>query len=260
MEEETSSGKFEWSGSFNPSTYKLVNIADNSDNDYTGNEAFEIMDFESEISITYVQDTDQQQGGNNQQQNGGGQGLNLLTFSPKYSTYSYTLDGIVPPNLVFTSEIDEQTGIFKIKIGGDIGFLKDYAPEFLLPENFTYDKYDSPDGFYQQGSKLIEAGGNYQIIANQPKVHEIEFSITVSLSNADPDEETTTTKETTETFKIVINRNYSAIRNQFVIGYLDEQSARGESDYFTYKGTKYYNSTDYINALVEDLTGWKFSF
>ena len=247
-EEETSSGKFEWSGSFNPITYELENIADNTEYDYTGNEAFEIMDFESEIQVVYDQ---------GDAPSGGGLGL---TFSPDFSTYSFVLDGIVPPNLVFTSEIDELTGILKIKIGGDIGFLKDYAPEFLLPENFTYDKYDSPDGFFQQGSKLIEAGGNYQIIVDQPRVYEIEFSITVSLSDGDPDEETTTTKETTETFKIIINRNFSAMRNQFMAGYLDEQIARGESEFFTYKGTKYFNSNDYINALVADLTDWKFSF
>ncbi|MBP05790.1 MAG: hypothetical protein CL728_03470 [Chloroflexi bacterium] len=247
-EEETSSGKFEWSGSFNISTYELENIADNSEYDYTGNEAFEIMDFESEIRVVYIQD-DTPSGGSSFQ-----------TFSPDFLTYSFVLDGIVPPNLVFISEIDEQTGVFKIKIGGDVGFLKDYAPEFLLPENFTYDKYDSPDGFYQQGSKLIEAGGNYQIIVDQPRVYEIEFSITVSLSDGDPDDETTTTKETTKTFKIIINRNFSAMRNQFMAGYLDEQIARGENDFFTYKGTKYFNSNDYINALVADLTDWKFSF
>ena len=79
-EEETSSGKFEWSGSFNPITYELENIADNTEYDYTGNEAFEIMDFESEIQVVYDQ---------GDAPSGGGLGL---TFSPDFSTYSFVLE------------------------------------------------------------------------------------------------------------------------------------------------------------------------
>lgn len=246
-EEEQQSSKFEWSGSFDPVTYELENIADNSEYGYSGNQAFEIMDFESEIEITY------------EEVPSGGGGAFISTFSPDYSTYSYVLDGVVPSNLVFSSEINEDAGVFKIKIGGNLGLLKDYAPEFLLPENFTYDKYDSPDGFYQQGSTLIEAGGNYSYIVNQPMIYEIEFSIQVSLSDGPIDEETTKTKTTTKIFKIIINRNYSAMRNQFMAGYLDEQVARGDVDFFTYKGDKYYNSEDYLNALISDL-GWSYYF
>ena len=42
-------------------------------------------------------------------------------------------------------------------------------------------------------------------------------------------------------------------------GYLEEQIARGDVEYYTYKGDKYYNSEDYLRALIDDL-GWSYSF
>lgn len=252
--------EWEWSGSFNQNTFELENDADNSS--ITGrslNKAFETMDFQSEIIIKYVEEDPPPTTGN--------------IFEPEYTSYTYTLDGIIPNNLNFTSEIVGKSLV--ISIDGNLGFLKDYAPDFFLPENFTYDKYDSPDGFYAQGYSLDEAGGNYSYIVNQPKMYEVEFDVTVSVSGvlkpASGGTSTTggtpnttqveelETKTTTEKFKIVIHRTYSAVRNQFMAGYLDEQVVRGDVEYFTYKGDKYYNSEDYLDALIKDL-GWRYYF
>lgn len=235
--------EWEWSGSFDENTFELENDADNSGYGYSGNQAFEVMDFQSEITINYIEEDPPPTMGD--------------VFEPDYTTYTYTLDGIIPNNLTFTSEIVGQSLI--ISIDGNLGFLKDYAPPFFLPENFTYDKYDSPDGFYAEGYSLVEAGGNYSYIINQPMTYEIEFSVTVTISEEVVEGQETETKTSTQNFKIVINRNYSAMRNQFMAGYLDEQVVRGDVEYFTYKGDKYYNSEDYLNTLIEDL-GWSYYF
>ncbi len=238
MEEE-----WEWTGSFDEITFELDNDADNSGYGYSGNQIFEIMDFQSEIIITY-----------NVQGNENG---TPLQFVPDFNSYEYSIDGIFPPNINVNSEIIENS--LNISLDGNIGFLKDYAPPFFLPVNFTYDKYDSPDGFYTEGYSLVEAGGNYSYIINQPMTYEIEFSVTVTISEEVVEGQETETKTSTQNFKIVINRNYSAMRNQFMAGYLDEQVVRGDVEYFTYKGDKYYNSEDYLNTLIEDL-GWSYYF
>ena len=240
-------------------TVELENTADNTDVGYYGNEAFELIDFESEIEVEYIKGVAPPPPPSNTENPN--PSLQTPSFSPDYTTYSFIVDGEVPPNLVFTSEIDEETNVFKIKASGRLSLLKDYVPAFILPENFTYDEYDSPDGFYQQGFNITDSGGNYKFLReNQPKFHEITFDIKVSVSNDDPEKETTETKNTVKTFKMTIRRNFSAMRNQFVAGYLDEQAKKGEFEFFTYKGTKYYNSDDYVNALVDDLAGWKFNF
>ena len=108
--------------------------------------------------------------------------------------------------------------------------------------------------------------GNYKFIVDQPTEYVINLNLTVNLypetqdppPSEDPDPEDLV-KSTTKEFTITVGRNYSAMRNQFISAYLEEQKQRGDVDYYTYKGVKYYNSTEYLNALIQDL-GWSYYF
>ena len=242
----TTVSRWEWSGSFEQGEEELINGADNSSFNYSGNKAFETMEFSSTLTAAYILGTGTQ------------------TFTPDYETYELIVDSNLPPNLILTSQIVNDA--LQIDISGNLGLLKDYAPPFELPSNFTFDEYDSPDGFYSQGYDLIKAGGNYSFIVNQPSSYVINLNLTVNLypttqnppPSEDPDPEDLV-KSTTENFTITVGRNYSAMRNQFISGYLEEQIQRGDVDYYTYKGVKYHDSNDYLNALVQDL-GWSYYF
>ncbi len=234
---------WEWSGNFEEGEDELINGADNSIYGYSGDKYFELMDIQSNIIVTYSTGESQSTT------------TTTNTFNPDYETYELIVDSNLPPNLTLTSTIVESN--LQISINGNLGFLKDYAPPFFLPSNFTFDQYDSPDGFYQQGYNLIKAGGNYSYIVNQPSSYTINLNLTVNLYETDMDEENM--KSTTKDFTITVGRNYSAMRNQFMSGYLEEQISRGDVEYFTYKGDKYYNSEDYLRALIDDL-GWSYSF
>ena len=242
----TTLSRWEWSGSFEQGEEELINGADNLAFNYSGDKAFETMEFSSTLRAAYVL------------------GTGTSTFTPDYETYELIVDSNLPPNLILSSQIVNDA--LEIDISGNLGLLKDYAPPFVLPSNFTFDKYDSPDGFYAQGYNLIKAGGNYSFIVNQPSSYVINLSLTVNLypqnqetpPSEDPDPEDLI-KSTTENFTITVGRNYSTMRNQFISGYLEEQIQRGDVDYYTYKGVKYHDSNDYLNALVQDL-GWSYYF
>lgn len=242
----TTVSRWEWSGSFQQGQTELINGADNSSFDYSGNQAFETMEFSSTLTAAYILGTGTQ------------------TFTPDYETYELIVDSNLPPNLILTSQIVNDA--LQIDISGNLGLLKDYAPPFLLPSNFTFDEYDSPDGFYAQGYNLIKAGGNYKFIVDQPTEYVINLNLTVNLypetqdppPSEDPAPEDLV-KSTTKEFTITVGRNYSVMRNQFISAYLEEQKQRGDVDYYTYKGVKYYNSTEYLNVLIQDL-GWSYYF
>lgn len=235
-----------WTGSFDETTFELENDADNSKYEYSGNQIFEIMDFQSEIIITY---NVQENKDDSTTEETPTEEDTTVKFVPDFNSYEYSIDGIFPPNTNVNSEIVGNS--LNISLDGNIGLLKDYAPPFFLPVNFTYDKYDSPDGFYTEGYNLVEAGGNYSHIGDQQNLfpYEIEFSVTVTISEKFVEGQETETKTSTQNFKIIINRNYSAMRNQFIEGYLEEQIQRGDVEYITYNGKKYYTGDDYLKNL-----------
>ena len=249
------SSTFEWSGDFEDGKIELLNKYDNSFYGYSGNRAFEIMDFKSSISVSYSVDA--------------GTTSSSSTFKPDYQSYELIVDSNLPPNLKLDKNISGNS--LNINLSGNLGLLKDYAPPFFLPSNFTFDQYDSPDGFYSHGYNLIKAGGNYSYILNQPSFYVINLNLTVNLysenhgenvetqSAESNEEEEDTVKSTSKKFTITVGRNYSAMRNQFISGYLEEQISRGDVEYYTYKGAKYYDSQDYLRVLIDDL-GWSYYF
>ncbi len=246
-EEETSSGNFEWSGLFNPITYELKNSADNTEYGYSGDEAFELLDFENTITVKYTPP------------------VGSTVFIPDYTSYEYTITGLEGSNIIDTVTLsnDSINILLKTPVPPDpipenfkrgVSFLKDFVPEFALPDGFSFDRYDSPSGFYEFGYNLLEAGGNFDYIVNQDRNYDINLTITVTISEQTPTpppppETPIETKSDTETLKIKINRNFSSIRNQFIEGYLEEQIQRGDVEYITYNGKKYYTGDDYLNAL-----------
>ena len=240
-----------WSGDFEMGKTELLNTYDNSFYGYSGNRAFEIMNFQTSINVSYSLGT--------------GTTSSSSSFNPDYESYELIVDSNLPPNLSLTTSISGNS--LNIQIDGNLGLLKDYAPPFFLPSNFTFDQYDSPDGFYAHGYDLIKAGGNYSYIVNQPSSYTINLNLSVNLysqnhretQSTESDEEVDTVKSTSKNFTITVGRNYSAMRNQFIAGYLEEQIQRGDVEYFTYKGDKYYNSEDYLRVLINDL-GWSYYF
>ncbi len=229
----TTGPTWEWSGGFEEGEEELINGADNSIYDYNGDKSFEIMDFQSNITVSYST----------------GDSTTTNTFSPDYETYELVVDSNLPPNLILTSSISGSN--LQIDISGNLGFLKDYAPPFFLPSNFTFDQYDSPHGFYEQGYDLIKAGGNYSYIVNQPSSYTINLNLTVNLYETDMNEENV--KSTTKKFTITVGRNYSAMRNQFINGYLEEQISRGDVEYYTYQNEKFYDGESYLKHLSKNL-------
>lgn len=223
---------WKWEGDFKEGNEELLNKADNSIYGYSGNNSFEIMDFKSSLIVTYSKGTS-----------------TTDTFNPDYQTYELIVDSNLPPNLLLTTSIVGSN--LKISIDGSLGFLKDYAPPFFLPDNFTYDQYDSPHGFYEQGYDLIKAGGNYSYIVNQPSSYTINLNLTVNLYETDMNEENA--KSTTKKFTITVGRNYSTMRNQFINGYLEEQMSRGDVEYYTYQSEKFYDGESYLKHLSENL-------
>lgn len=245
------SSTWEWSGDFEDGKIELLNKYDNSFYGYSGNRSFEIMDFQSSIIVSYSSDTST---------------TSSSKFRPDYESYELIVDSNLPPNLKLDKIISGNS--LNINLSGNLGLLKDYAPPFFLPNNFTFDQYDSPDGFYAHGYNLIKAGGNYSYIVNQPSFYVINLNLTVNIysenhretqSTLESDEEAATVKSTSKNFTITVGRNYSAMRNQFIAGYLEEQISRGDVDYYTYKGVKYYDSQEYLRVLINDL-GWSYYF
>lgn len=232
-EEESSSGGIEWTGTFDQYTYELKNTADNTEYGYDGDESFELLDFKSEINVKYEQP----------------EGV-PSTFQPDYEESTVNVTGTFPLNLNYNIDIDSSSGI-KITIEGDLEFLKEYAEPFFLPDSFSFDLYDSPSGYYESGYPLKTAGGNYnQIIPpSYPQSYESKFNVSVSIPNPSESE----VKEATQEFKIKINRSYTASRNQFISGYLEEQIKRGDVEYFTYNGKKFTNGGDYIRELASNV-------
>ena len=70
----TAVSRWEWSGSFQQGQTELINGADNSSFDYSGNQAFETMEFSSTLTAAYILGTGTQ------------------TFTPDYETYELIVD------------------------------------------------------------------------------------------------------------------------------------------------------------------------
>ena len=235
----------------------IANGADNSEYGYDGKDTFELLDFENTITVRYTPPQANTSSTN--------------TFSPDYTSYEYTITGLEGSNIIDTATLSNNSIhiLLKSPVPPDpipedfergVSFLKDFVPEFALPDGFSFDRYDSPSGFYEFGYNLLEAGGNFDYIVNQDRNYDINLTITVTISGTEQEEEdddetngsisqTTTTKSDTKTLKIKINRNFSSIRNQFIEGYLEEQIQRGDVEYITYNGKKFYTGDDYLNAL-----------
>ena len=133
-----------------------------------------------------------------------------------------------------------------------LNFLSEYVDKFKLPDNFTFDKYDTEDGYYKSGHSLITAGGNFHQIQDQGNSHEVDVVVNITFYDKNPSENEDFEEMTiSRTFKITVRRNYSSIRNLFITKYLDEQILRGDVEYFTFNGIKFYDGISYLRHLGE---------
>ena len=182
-------------------------------------------------------------------------------FFPNYTSYSYSIEflsGKLPEGITLNSqivEIDNETYL-EFKFEGNAGNIKDYDDHegFELPDNFSYDKFDTPDTFYQYGSLPELAGGNYTFLINQVTNYVIDFNIKVKIySLSFDDNKPVDVREDNKNFKLTIMRNYSSTRNQFLKEYLEERRGVDGEAYFHHKGIDYDNFEDYMKILVEDL-------
>lgn len=228
---------------------RIANGADNSIYGYNGKDTFELLDFENTITVKYTPP------------------VGSTVFIPDYTSYEYTITGLDNSNIIDTVTLsnDSINILLKTPVPPDpipedfqrgVSFLKDFVPEFALPDGFSFDRYDSPSGFYEFGYNLLEAGGNFDYIVNQDRDYDINLTITVTISeqasqqsNPPPPE----TKSDTKTLKIKINRNFSSIRNQFIEGYLEEQIQRGDVEYITYEGQQFDTGEEYLHHLAQNL-------
>tara|TARA_R100000152_G_C6773907_1_gene201442 strand:+ start:424 stop:1527 length:1104 start_codon:yes stop_codon:yes gene_type:complete len=229
----------------------IANGADNSTYGYNGKDTFELLDFENTITVKYTPP------------------VGSTVFIPDYTSYEYTITGLDNSNIIDTVTLsnDSINILLKTPVPPDpipedfergVSFLKDFVPEFALPDGFSFDRYDSPSGFYEFGYNLLEAGGNFDYIVNQDRNYDINLTITVTISEQTPTpppppETPIETKSDTKTLKIKINRNFSSIRNQFIEGYLEEQIQRGDVEYITYEGQQFDTGEEYLQYLAQNL-------
>jgi len=272
---------WEWSGDFEEEgqeIYILENEADNLDQynfENVGKVALESLNFKSEINLKY--NPPQQSTGSGSQ--GGTSGTSTTSsedsFTPIFSTVKTEVifSGIeIKSSEVNVTNIDKFETIDEggksvnillktyTKLDDDdprsegLNFLSEYVDKFKLPDNFTFDKYDTEDGYYKSGHSLITAGGNFHQIQDQGNSHEVDVVVNITFYDKDPStpgnedfEEMTISR----TFKITVRRNYSSIRNLFITKYLDEQILRGDVEYFTFNGVKFYDGISYLRHLGE---------
>ncbi|MBA94850.1 MAG: hypothetical protein CMP21_03725 [Rickettsiales bacterium] len=273
---------WEWSGDFEEEgqeIYILENEADNLDQynfENVGKVALESLNFKSEINLKY--NPPQQSTGSGSQGGTGGTSTTSseTSFTPIFSTVKTEVifSGIeIKSSEVNVTNIDKFETIdvvgksvnillkTYIKPNEDdpndsrsegLNFLSEYVDKFKLPDNFTFDKYDTEDGYYKSGHSLITAGGNFHQIQDQGNSHEVDVVVNITFYDKDPStnedfEEMTISR----TFKITVRRNYSSIRNLFITKYLDEQILRGDVEYFTFNGIKFYDGISYLRHLGE---------
>ncbi len=272
---------WEWSGDFEEEgqeIYILENEADNLDQynfENVGKVALESLNFKSEINLKY--NPPQQSTGSGSQGGTGGTSTTSSedSFTPIFSTVKTEVifSGIeIKSSEVNVTNIDKFETIDVVgksvnillktytKLDDDdprsegLNFLSEYVDKFKLPDNFTFDKYDTEDGYYKSGHSLITAGGNFHQIQDQGNSHEVDVVVNITFYDKDPStpgnedfEEMTISR----TFKITVRRNYSSIRNLFITKYLDEQILRGDVEYFTFNGVKFYDGISYLRHLGE---------
>lgn len=179
-------------------------------------------------------------------------------FFPDYTTYEYSIDflsGDLPKDFSVKSEIVEIDKEFylEIKFEGNTGNMRDYIEEYKLPDNFSYDKFETSDTFYQYGLLAELSGGNYTYLLNQINDFVINFNITAKIYSLSFDDKPIDVREETKNFKLTITRNYSSTRNQFMKEYLEERRRVDGEAYFHHKGVNYDNFEDYMKVIVEDL-------
>ncbi len=179
-------------------------------------------------------------------------------FFPDYTTYEYSIDflsGDLPKDFSVKSEIVEIDKEFylEIKFEGNTGNMRDYIEEYKLPDNFSYDKFNTADTFYQYGLLAELSGGNYTHLLNQINNFDINFDITVKIYSKTLDGQNIDYREDVKNFNLQIIRNYSSTRNQFLKEYLEERRRVDGEAYFHHKGVDYDNFEDYMKTLVEDL-------
>lgn len=179
-------------------------------------------------------------------------------FFPDYTSYEYSIDflsGDLPKDFSVKSEIVEIDKEFylEIKFEGNTGNMRDYIEEYKLPDNFSYDKFNTADTFYQYGLLAELSGGNYTHLLNQVNDFVINFNVTVKIYSLSFDDKPIDVREETKNFKLTITRNYSSTRNQFLKEYLEERRRVDGEAYFHHKGVNYDNFEDYMKVIVEDL-------
>ena len=273
---------WEWSGDFEEEgqeIYILENEADNLDQynfENVGKVALESLNFKSEINLKY--NPPQQSTGSGSQGGTGGTSTTSseTSFTPIFSTVKTEVifSGIeIKSSEVNVTNIDKFETIdvvgksvnillkTYIKPNEDdpndsrsegLNFLSEYVDKFKLPDNFTFDKYDTEDGYYKSGHSLITAGGNFHQIQDQGNSHEVDVVVNITFYDKDPStpgNEDFEEMVVSRTFKLTVRRNYSSIRNLFITRYLDEQILRGDVEYFTFNGIKFYDGISYLHHL-----------
>lgn len=179
-------------------------------------------------------------------------------FFPDYTTYEYSIEmieGVFPENFSISSEIVEIDKEFylKIKFEGDTGNVSDYAAEFKLSDNFSYDKFNTSDGFYRQGADVTLSGGNYEILLEKMENFNISFNVHTKIYSKSIDNKPIEVKEDTQNFRLDIERNYSSTRNQFLKQYFEEREKIDGEAYYHFQGVKYYDFEEYMKVLVDNL-------
>lgn len=264
MEEENQQSQYdeqwEWTGDFDLVTFELENEADNiQEYNFENGEksAVELLNFKTEITAKYTKSE-----------------TGTDVFKPLFSTLKTQVlfsgieiksSEVNITNIDKFETVDEEGESVSIELKTYIktddedpriqglNFLSEYVDKFKLPDNFTFDKYDTEDGYYRSGYPLIIAGGNYYQIINQGSSHEIDVVVNITVYDKDPDDENTTefeSRTTSKTFKMMVMRNFSSIRNLFMAKYLDEQILRGDVDHYTYNGIKFQDGSSYLQYLA----------
>ena len=272
---------WEWSGDFKEESDKVYILKNKADNltkynfENAEEVALESLNFKSEINLKYNSPQQSTSSGSGSQSENDESSNNSVedSFTPDFSTVKteVVFSGIeLKSSEVNVTNIDKFETIDKTgetvnilletytKLNDDdpriegLNFLSEYVDKFKLPDNFTFDKYDTEDGYYKSGHSLITAGGNFHQIQDQGSSHEIDVAVNITFYDKDPStNEDFEEMVVSRTFKLTVRRNYSSIRNLFITRYLDEQILRGDVEYFTFNGIKFYDGISYLRHLGE---------
>ena len=169
-------------------------------------------------------------------------------------------ESVIKENSFYKIVEFDESELAQIPTKVDTSYREEVDQKIIDLENKYEDLLQKTKDDYE--TRLEKMMGDFSNFRNQVNQQVNRMAFISSTTGGTPNTtqvEELETKTTTEKFKIVIHRTYSAVRNQFMAGYLDEQVVRGDVEYFTYKGDKYYNSEDYLDALIKDL-GWRYYF